>query len=187
MNRINDYKIIGIIVFISFSCKLYKKDFDNPVDYEANSDLGISAPALVFYPKTQTININDPLILESIIVFHKDSIQAFSGAHLRVYFPNQLIKFDTILPGLFITDTSQSNPLFTYTFDGENMLDIYTYFLSESKYSIEGTGHIADIIFTAFEKGVDSLYYDLEYCEIIDVYDDKVPLKGKRGAEVKVE
>ena len=129
MKIINDYKILGIIVFISFSCKLYKKDFDNPVDYEANSDLGINAPALVFYPKTQTININESFIFESVIVFHKDSIQAFSGAHLRVHFPNQLIKLDTIVPGLFITDTSQSNPLFTYTFDGNNMIDFYTYLL----------------------------------------------------------
>lgn len=187
MKIINDYKILGIIVFISFSCKLYKKDFDNPVDYEANSDLGINAPALVFYPKTQTININESFIFESVIVFHKDSIQAFSGAHLRVYFPNQLIKFDTIVPGLFITDTSQSNPLFTYTFDGESMIDIYTYFLSESKYFIEGTGHIADIIFTAVEGGVDSLYYDLDYCEFITVYDTEIPILGKRGAEVKID
>ncbi len=187
MKIINDYKILGIIVFIAFSCKLYKKEFDNPVDYKANSDLGINAPALVFYPKTQTINVNETLIVESVIVFHEDSIQAFSGAHLRVHFPNQLIKLDTIVPGLFITDTSQSTPLFTYTFDGNNMIDIYTYFLSESKYFIEGTGHIADIIFTALEGGVDSLYYDLDYCEIINVYDDEISILGKRGAEVKID
>ena len=187
MKFIQNYKFLFLLLVIVFSCKLYKKDFDNPVDYEANSDLGINAPALVFYPKTQTININESFIFESVIVFHKDSIQAFSGAHLRVYFPNQLIKFDTIVPGLFITDTSQSNPLFTYTFDGESMIDIYTYFLSESKYFIEGTGHIADIIFTAVEGGVDSLYYDLDYCEFITVYDTEIPILGKRGAEVKID
>jgi hypothetical protein len=182
-----DQKFLAVLVFLSISCKIYKKDFDNPVDYQANSDLGISAPALVFYPKTQTININDSLVLESVIVFHKDSIQAFSGAHLRVHFPSHLIKLDTILPGLFITDTSQSIPLFTYTFDGENSIDIYTYFLSEIKYAIEGTGHIADIIFTPLDRGIDSLYYDLNYCEIIDVYDDEIEILGRRSAEVKID
>lgn len=187
MKIISDFKILGIIVFLSLSCKIYKKDFDNPVDYQANSDLGIDAPALVFYPKTQTINVNESVIYESVIVFHKDSIQPFSGAHLRVYFPNQLIELDTIVPGLFITDTSQSNPLFTYSFDGNNMIDIYTYFLSESKYSIEGTGHIADILFTAIGEGLDSLYYDLDFSEIINVNDVEITILGKRGAEVKID
>jgi len=42
-------------------------------------------------------------------------------------------------------------------------------------------------MFTALEGGVDSLYYDLDYCKIINVYDNTVSLKGKRGGEVKVE
>ena len=32
----------------------FEKDFDNPVDFEANEEKGIGAPTLVFYPKTQT-------------------------------------------------------------------------------------------------------------------------------------
>ena len=187
MKFIKNYKFLILLLVTVFSCKLYKKDFDNPVDYNANEDLGISAPALVFYPKTQTINQNEVIKIESVVVFHPDSLESFAGLHFSVQFPNSLLELDTIKPGLFITDTSNSTPLFTYSFDGSNQIDIYAYFLSETKLNIEGTGHIADIIFNSISAGTDSIYYDLDDCQMIKINDDEIQIMGKRGAEIIVQ
>ncbi len=56
-----------------FSCTLEKKDFDNPVDFEANDQRGIGAPTIVFYPLTQTRTL-------------QDSVEIFKREH-----PNALI------------------------------------------------------------------------------------------------
>jgi hypothetical protein len=184
---IQNYKFLFLLLVIVFSCKLYKKDFDNPVDYNANDALDIRAPALVFYPKTQTINQNEAIKIESLVVFHPDSLESFTGLHFNVQFPNSLLELDTIKPGLFITDTSNSTPLFTYTFDGSNRIDIYAYFLSETKLNIKGTGHIADIIFNSKSAGTDSIYYDLDDCQMIKINDDEIQIMGKRGAEIIIQ
>ena len=187
MKFIQNYKFLFLLLVIVFSCKLYKKDFDNPVDYNANDALDIRAPALVFYPKTQTINQNEVIKIESLVVFHPDSLESFTGLHFNVQFPNSLLELDTIKPGLFITDTSNSTPLFTYTFDGSNRIDIYAYFLSETKLNIKGTGHIADIIFNPKSAGTDSIYYDLDDCQMIKINDDEIQIMGKRGAEIIIQ
>ena len=41
MKFIYHYIILIILLFFSLSCKLYKKEFDNPVDYIANNDLDV--------------------------------------------------------------------------------------------------------------------------------------------------
>ena len=40
-------------IFLFFSCILENKNFDNPIDFEANEELGIGAPTAVFYPAKQ--------------------------------------------------------------------------------------------------------------------------------------
>ena len=52
------------------SCTIHDKEFDNPLDYEANEELGIDTPSLVFYPKTQTKTISDSVVVESFIIFN---------------------------------------------------------------------------------------------------------------------
>ncbi len=187
MKFIKNYKFLILLLVTVFSCKLYKKDFDNPVDYNANEDLGVRAPALVFYPKTQIIDQNQVIKIESVIVFHPDSLESFAGLHFNILFPNSILQLDTIKPGLFITDTSNSTPLFTYSFDGVNRIDIFTYFLSETKLSIEGTGHIADIIFNSVSTGTDSIFYDLDFSQMIKNNDEEIQINGKRGAEIVIQ
>ncbi len=169
------------------SCTIYEKLFDNPVDFKANEERGISAPTLVFYPKTQTASQSDSVIIGSYIVFKEDSTKPFSGSHIQISFPNDLLQLDTILPGLFITDTNKSTPLFTYTYNNFNEIDIYTYFLDTLKRDIEGTGHIADIIFNPLGSGSDSIYYNLQNCLIIDYEENQVDINGFRGAEIIIQ
>ena len=87
----------------------------------------------MYFIQTQTISPSDSVLIGSYIVFEKDSTEPFSGVHVQITFPDDMLKLDTILPGLFITDTNQSIPLFTYTYDGSNQVDIYTYFLDTLK------------------------------------------------------
>ena len=184
--------IIILACLVVYSCTIFEKDFDNPVDFEANEEKGIGAPTLVFYPKTQTKTTSDSVIVGSFIVFKEDSTEAFSGVHLQIIFPDSYLELDTIKPGLFITDTSSSMPLFTYTFDSVNTIDIYTYFLDTYfldtlKLNLKGTGHLADLVFNPTSTGSDSVSYQLNACEMIDKKDSVIVLKGDRGAEVIVQ
>ena len=170
-----------------YSCTIFEKNFDNPVDFEANEEKGIGAPTLVFYPKTQTKTTSDSVIVGSFIVFKEDSTKPFAGVHLQIEFPNALLELDTIKPGLFITDTSNATPLFTYTYDSINTIDIYAYFLDTLKKDLEGTGHLADLVFNPIEVGSDSVFYNLDECEIIDHQDAQNDINGERGAEIVVQ
>jgi hypothetical protein len=78
-------------------------------------------------------------------------------------------------------------PLFTYTFDSVNTIDIYAYFLDTLKADLLGTGHLADLVFYPTSTGSDSVSYQLNACEMIDHEDNIIVLKGDRSAEVIIE
>ena len=187
MKSKNGFILSFFMMIIIGSCTIYEKTFDNPVDYKANEELGVESPAIVFYPKTQTVTQIDSIILGSFIVFQGDSTHPFSGVHLQIQFPNNLMQLDTVVPGLFITDTNQSTPLFVYTYDNDETIDIYSYFIDTVKIEIEGTGHLADIIFSPIMSGFDSIYYNLQSCEIIDNEENLIEVNGERGAEIIIE
>ena len=180
------YFNLFFIFLIFYSCALEKKEFDNPVDFEANDDLGVKAPTIVFYPLRQIKALTDSIIIESYVVFKEDSMEDFSGVHLEIEFPQDLLELDTIIPGVFITDTNKSVPLFNYIYD-ESKIDIYTYFLDTLKFNIQGTGHIASLVFKSITTGSDSVYYNLENCELINSSDETIQLNGKRSAEIIIE
>jgi len=179
--------ILSLASLFVNSCTIYEKLFDNPVDFEANEERGIEAPTLVFYPKTQTLAENDSVLVGSFIVFKEDSTEPFAGIHLQIEFPNALLDLDTIKPGLFITDTSNATPLFTHTFDSINTIDIYAYFLDTLKKDLEGTGHLADLVFNPVGVGSDSVFYNLDKCEMINHQEHEIIINGIRGAEIIIE
>ena len=181
------YLYIILTSLIIFSCTLEKKNFDNPVDFEANEEIGVGAPAIVFYPLTQTIALQDSFEIGSYIVFKEDSIKAFSGVHFKIHFPNDLLDLDTILPGLLMTDTNQSTPLFNYLYDEESGIDIFAYFLDTVKQDLENTGHIATIKFKPNSTGSDSIDYIMSECEVINFYDDLIQLNGQRSAKIIIK
>ena len=179
--------ILSLALLFVNSCTIYEKLFDNPVDFEANDERGIGAPTLVFYPKTQILAEDDSALVGSFIVFKEDSTEPFAGIHLQIEFPNALLELDTIKPGLFITDTSNATPLFTYTYDSINTIDIYAYFLDTLKIDLEGTGHLADLVFNPVGVGSDSVFYNLDKCEMINHQNHEIIINGIRGAEVIIE
>ena len=79
-------QLIIILACLSvYSCTIFEKNFDNPVDFEANEEKGIGAPTLVFYPKTQTKTTSDSVIVGSFIVFKEDSMEAFLVSICKLY------------------------------------------------------------------------------------------------------
>ena len=162
MRIFNGFAVLLCSTLILSSCTIYDKIFDNPVDFKAN-------------------------IIGSFIVFKDDSTEPFSGLQLQIEFPNNLIELDTILPGLFLTDTSQSTPLFTYTYIESNLVDIFAYFLGTTKLDIDGTGHLADLIFSPLASGKDSIFYHLNNCTMINHEDDQIEVNGIRSAEIIIE
>tara|TARA_Y100001970_G_scaffold223052_1_gene274523 strand:+ start:579 stop:1136 length:558 start_codon:yes stop_codon:yes gene_type:complete len=175
-----------ITLFLTHSCTIYEKNFDNPIDYQANEEQGIGAPTLVFYPKTQTVSQSDAILLGSYIVFQEDSIEPFAGLQLQIQFPSELMQLDTVLPGFFITDTNQSAPLFTYS-NEDNIIDIYAYFLDTIKLDLLGTGHLADLIFSPLNGGTDSIFYKEDDCMMIDHQEAEIGISGIRGAEIIIQ
>tara|TARA_Y100001980_G_C14497358_1_gene273707 strand:+ start:248 stop:793 length:546 start_codon:yes stop_codon:yes gene_type:complete len=169
-----------------FSCTLENKNFDNPIDFKANEELGIGAPTAVFYPAKQVKETDQPVIFESHIVFKEDSTEQFSGIYLQMNYPHNLLSLDTVFPGAFLTDSNQSIPLFNYIHN-DGSIDIYAYFLDTLKLNIEGTGEIAKIIFQSKSRGSDSIYYNLEQCKLINSNDESIQLNGSRSAGITIE
>ncbi len=187
MNRASGYILPWIAWLFLFSCTIHEKTFDNPVDYKGNQELGIGAPTLVFYPKTQSRSISDSVKVESFLIFHPDSFESFAGVHLQMNFPNSFLELDTIKPGIFITDTNKTTPLFVYNYDGNNTIDIFAYFLDTAAKNLTGSGHLADIILNPLGAGTDSVLYNLSECAVIDHEDNTVQVNGERGTEVIVQ
>ena len=167
------YSIFMLGLFF-WSCTIHKKELDNPVDHEA--DYATALPSLVFYPKTQEKTINDSVKVESFIVFKSDSTAPFSGVQVVINYDAEFLELDTLKPGLFI-----------YNNDAPGNIELFAYFLDTLKISIEGTGHLADIIFQPLSTGTTTIEYDLENCQIIDDTDHIIGLNGERTAEVVIQ
>ena len=93
-------------------------------DFEANEELGIGAPTAVFYPAKQIKATDQSITFESHIVFKEDSTEEFSGIHLQMNYPPNLLNLDTVFAGAFLTDSNQSVPLFNYMHN-VGSIDIY--------------------------------------------------------------
>ena len=120
-------------------------------------------------------------------MFKEDSLVPFSIIELSLNYDNSILELDTIIPGLFITDTSSSTPLFVYNNDSAGRVELFAYFLDEVKLVIEGTGHLADLKFHPKESGVTTIDYELGSCLIYDNEENLIELKGTRLAEVTIQ
>ena len=174
-----------VLWMIYRTCTIHKKELDNPVDQDA--DYAAPLPSLVFYPKTQEKTMNDSVKVESFIVFKSDSTAPFSGVQVVINYNAAVLALDTLKPGLFITDTNKVNPLFVYNNETPGNIELFAYFLDTVKLDIEGTGHLADIIFQPITTGTAIIEYELENCQVIDHDDHVIEINGERTAEVVIQ
>ena len=178
-----------IILFIS-NCTIYENNIDNPNDNEANEELGVFPPSLVFFPKQQTKTTSDTIRLGAYVVFSDTSIISFSGAHLNIKYDNNLLELDSLAPGWIgpgsLTDSNKTTPLFTYVED-QGVLDLYAYYLSTADISIDSLTHIAEIWFKPKSAGTSVVSYDTSQCELIKFDETIISIKGTREASIVVQ
>ena len=179
-----------ILIFSFLSCTIYDNNLDNPNDNEANEELGVYPPSLVFFPKQQTKTLIDTIRLGAYIVFSDTSIISFSGAHLNIQYDNSLLEIDSLAPGWIgpgsMTDSNRATPLFTYI-ENSGQLDIYAYYLSTSDVSIDSITHIAEIWFKPKLTGTSTVSYDTSLCEIVKFDENFVPINGTREASIIIQ
>jgi len=184
-------RFFSFILLLLFSnCTIYEKELDNPNDNNANEEIGVYPPSIVFFPKQQTKTMSDSISLGAYIVFSDTSIISFSGAHLNIEYDNLLLEIDSIAPGWIgpgsLTDSNKTTPLFTYT-ESQGTLDIYAYYLSTSEIAIDSLTHIAEIWFKPLSAGESNVRYDTSQCQIINYDDTIIPINGVRDASIKVQ
>ena len=186
MNRLFSF----ILLLLFSNCTIYEKELDNPNDNNANEEIGVYPPSIVFFPKQQTKTMSDSISLGAYIVFSDTSIISFSGAHLNIEYDNSLLEIDSIAPGWIgpgsLTDSNKTTPLFTYT-ESQGILDIYAYYLSTSEIAIDSLTHIAEIWFKPLSAGESTVRYDTSQCQIIKYDDTIIPINGVRDASIKVQ
>ena len=178
-----------ILLFIS-NCTIYENNIDNPNDNEANEELGVFPPSLVFFPKQQTKTISDTIRLGAYVVFSDTSIVSFSGAHLNIKYDNNLLELDSLAPGWIgpgsLTDSNKTTPLFTYV-ENQGVLDLYAYYLSTTDISIDSLTHIAEIWFKPKSIGTSVVSYDTSQCELIKFDETMISIKGTREASIVIQ
>jgi len=77
--------------------------------------------------------------------------------------------------------------LFVYSNETPGNIELFAYFLDTVKLDIEGTGHLADIIFQPLTTGTAIIEYELENCQVIDYDDHVIEINGERTAEVIIQ
>ena len=181
--------IFLITVFLS-NCTVYDNNLDNPNDNEANEELGVFPPSVVFFPKEQTKTVSDTVSVGAYAVFSDTSIVPFSGVHLNIKYDNSLLEIDSIAPGWIgpgsITDSNKTTPLFTYVED-QGILDIYAYYLSTSDIAIDSLTHIAEIWFKPKSVGSSIVSYDTSECQLIKFDETIIPINGTREASIIIQ
>ena len=177
------------LFFIS-NCTIYENNIDNPNDNEANEELGVFPPSLVFFPKQQTKTISDTIRLGAYVVFSDTSIVSFSGAHLNIKYDNNLLELDSLAPGWIgpgsLTDSNKTTPLFTYV-ENQGVLDLYAYYLSTADISIDSLTHIAEIWFKPKSTGTSAVSYDTSQCELIKFDETLISINGTREASIIIQ
>ena len=183
--RIESIAISFLSCIIFFSCKTYEIKLDNPIDVIADSIAGVFPPALTMHPLTQIVSNGDSVIIGTYIIDHDTTL---AGVHAHITYNAELIQLDTIVPGVLLTNSGASIPLFTYSVVfGE--IDIFSWYLGEEgalSYVTE-TGHIAELYFTALNSGETLVEYDTTQCELVTPLDETISIRGIRNATVTIQ
>ena len=183
------FRMAAITVSLSWiwlSCQTYELTLDNPIDPIANFADSVFSPALTMFPLTQTVEVGNSVTIGSYIVDHDT---ALAGVHTRIIYDEELLKLDTILPGVLFTNNGTNTPLFTHNTSGDGDIDIFVWYLgAEGALSyVTETGHIAEIYFTARNAGVTVVEYDSTQCELVTPLNKSISIGGIRNATVTIQ
>ncbi|MFL3051318.1 MAG: cohesin domain-containing protein [Candidatus Neomarinimicrobiota bacterium] len=168
-------KLLISILILLFGCeKLPVKSFDNPLDVVESKLIGVSLPALVFFPDSVSIQTGETITLGVYAM----EVNELSGAHIQINYEKQKINISSVLPGELLNSTTE--PFFNYNNDTlSGILDIYTtsYGLDSLETGSE-TGSLANIEIRANVPGKIIIQYT-DSTEFVDQNDNPIKIKTK--------
>ena len=96
------FRVIGLVLFLLFSCEEANYELDNPFDPE-NMDL--DPPALFFHPPEINATVGSPISVE----LYGLKLDPAAAAHLDVRYDWGSVTVDSVIPGPFFT--GENNPM----------------------------------------------------------------------------
>lgn len=130
--------------------------YDNPLDTLATGGEGpsIETPALVFFPAQSSVNLGFSVTLSVYAL----EVYDFAGGHIIVQYDKNRLSLLSITEGNFFENGLET--IFLYDdHPATGTLDIYTSYLGSDTVSVNGTGSLADLVFTTLSAGQSILTY----------------------------
>jgi len=141
-------KIISTPILIAFlGCELSDGVFENPLDRDVAAQKGVNPPALVFYPDVVTTNVGGTAAMS---VYALD-ISGVGMAEIIINYNQNKVSVSSVSKGELFQGGNQ--PFFHYEDDGAGVLIVYVGYLGPDGNSVNGTGNIANIIFSTLSAG----------------------------------
>ena len=141
-------KIILTPILIAFlGCELSDGVFENPLDRDVAAQKGVNPPALVFYPDVVTTNVGGSAAMS---VYALD-ISGVGMAEIIINYDQNKVSVSSVSKGELFQGGNQ--PFFHYEDDGTGVLTVYVGYLGPDGNSVNGTGNIANIVFSTLSAG----------------------------------
>ena len=172
------FRVIGLVLFLLFSCEEANYELDNPFDPE-NMDL--DPPALFFHPPEINAIVGSPISVE----LYGLKLDPAAAAHLDVRYDWGSVTVDSVVPGPFFT--GENNPM-EVTVDEQGVLDIFLYYLPdmESDQNEGGTWSLATVYFSTVSTGESELLYGPN-TRLRDANNDSVRIRDFGTGYINVE
>jgi len=135
------------IIIVFLGCELTDGVFENPLDREVASSKGITPPALVFYPDVVTTTAGGSAATS---VYALD-ISGVGMAEIVINYNQNKVSVGSVAKGELFQGGNQ--PFFHYEDDGSGVLTVYIGYLGPDGNSVNGTGNIANIVFSTLSAG----------------------------------
>ena len=175
-------KFLTSFLLLLFGCeKLPVKSFDNPLDVVESKLIGVSLPALVFFPDSVSIKTGETI---SLGVYAME-VNELSGAHIQINYERQKINISSVISGELLKSTTE--PFFNYNNDTlAGILDIYTTsYVLDSLQTGSKTGSLANIEIRANVPGKIIIQYTAS-TEFVDQNDNPIIIKSKLPGVIDV-
>jgi len=158
--------------------------YDNPLDTLATPIDGedpIETPALVFFPADVTVGLG----LGATVQVFALEVDDLSGAHIIVEYDENKLNLLSVTEGDFFSGSLET--IFIFEDDpSTGFLDIYASYLGSDTIAVNGTGSIADIVFTTVSAGQSLLQYSSS-CEFVDPENIPIVIEGFGSGMINAE
>jgi len=172
---------IGLACFLTLAVgvletcqKVPPQIYDNPLDTldTGGDNPSIETPALVFFPAQSTVNLGFSVTLSVYAL----EVYDLAGGHILVQYDKNRLSLLSITEGDFFANGLET--IFIYEDNSATgILDIYSSFLGSDTVSVNGTGSLADLVFTTLSSGQSILTYS-DASTLVDPDNNPISIVG---------